>query len=75
MAFKYQRRKMSNTCPVQLAVNAIVDGNVHPLDQDLRHLDPSPTSLDLVDDKDAVTCLHHRWICADCGRALNGHPS
>jgi hypothetical protein len=75
MAFRHQGVNKAKASPVQLAVRAVINGNVHPLDQDLRDLDPCPTSLDLVDDKDAVTCLHHRWKCADCGRALNGHPS
>ena len=75
MAFKNERCKKPKPCPVQLAVGAIVEGNVHPLDLDFEDLDPSPTALDIPAGQDWNRCLHHRWKCADCGRALNGHPS
>jgi hypothetical protein len=44
MAFR--NRAPNKVNPVQLAIKAIVEGNIHPLDLDVDDVDLSPTSLD-----------------------------
>ncbi len=66
-------RKPQRKIPVRSAVKmaiASVEGGVHPLDLNVRDLDPSPTSLDIDVGKDAAACTHHRYVCAACGQPL-----
>jgi hypothetical protein len=75
MVVRNQRRKKPKTCRVQLAI-AAVEGSVHPLDLDVRDLDPSPISLDLPATQEAATCSHHRRMgpaedqCILCGQPV-----
>jgi hypothetical protein len=69
MVVRNQPRKKPKTCRVQLAIGAL-EGSVHPLDLDVRNLDPSPTSLDLPATPEAATCSHHQYVCAKCGAPL-----
>jgi hypothetical protein len=56
-------------CRVEMAVRA-VEVNYVPLDRRTGGVDPSPTALGLDDGAEAVTCSHHRYVCAECSAPL-----
>jgi len=61
MAVTSPKRKRSKACPVELAVAAVVDGNLNPLDEDMSGVSLDRTSLDLPEEE-------HRESCSRCGR-------
>jgi hypothetical protein len=72
MAFR--NRALNKVDPVQLAIKAILEGNIHPLDLDVDDVDLSLTSLDIPTEPDRSRRSHSRFICADCGRRLGRNP-
>jgi hypothetical protein len=72
MAIRKPKPKEPEESAVDLAVAAL-DGNEHPLDMDMRDIDPDPTSLDLDGSQrtGAYRKPHRRdpGRCA-CGRLL-----
>jgi len=61
MAVTSPKRKRTKACPVELAVAAVVDGNLNPLDVDMSEVSLDRTSLDLPEEE-------HREMCSRCGR-------
>jgi len=61
MAVTSPKRKRSKACPVELAVAAVVDGNLNPLDQDMSEVSLDRTSLDLPEEE-------HLGLCSRCDR-------
>jgi hypothetical protein len=77
MASRNLRARKPGQSTIEMAIAAL-DGSVHPLDLDVRDLDPSPTGLDLPAAQEAATGPHHRRSartsvdeCIVCGQPVS----